>query len=206
MRPNFGTLFLHGTTILGSTITYCLITHSFTNTDTDVDAHHLQPLLRKHKGQRQGWLPLAVFPLFFCIVPGTFFVQSIVYIVLTTFFRRVFWSKLKIPRINYSIMDMLLILMRIKFFYEMGMWSSLSHMVANNLLYQANSVGDHDTFVSVENHYEGNDWLKLQIQNSGNFKTDCPYILLSSEASTTRSSITCSRACPTHTTARSLQL
>ena len=72
-------------------------------------------------------------------------------------------------------MDILLILVRIMVFYEMGMWSSLSHMVANNLLYQANIVGDHDTFdVSVENHYEGNDWLKLQIQNSGNFKTDCP--------------------------------
>ena len=27
---------------------------------------------------------------------------------------------------------------------------------------------------SVENHYEGKDWLKLQVQNSGNFKVDCP--------------------------------
>jgi linoleoyl-CoA desaturase len=36
-------------------------------------------------------------------------------------------------------------------------------------------MGDHDTYdVSVENHYEGKDWLKLQVQNSGNFKVDCP--------------------------------
>ena len=105
---------------------------SFTNTDRDVDAHHLQPLLRKHKEQRQGWLPLAAFSLLFCIVPGTFFGQSIVYFVLTTLFRAVFWSNLKIPRINYSIMYILLILVRSKLFYEMGMWSSLSHMVANN--------------------------------------------------------------------------
>ena len=34
--------------------------------------------------------------------------------------------------------------------------------------------GDADEIGTVENHYEGNDWLKLQIQNSGNFKTDCP--------------------------------
>ena len=149
--------------------------HSFTNTDKDVDAHHLQPLLRKHKDQRRGWLPLHAFPLLSCIAPGFYFGQSIGYLLSPILFGTVLWSKLKIPRINYSIMDMLLILMRIKFFYEMGMWSSLSHMVANNLLYQANIVGDHDTYdVSVENHYEGNDWLKLQIQNSGNFKTDCP--------------------------------
>ena len=72
-------------------------------------------------------------------------------------------------------MDILLILVRMKVFYEVGMWSSLSHMVANNLLYRANIVGYHDTYdVSVENHYEGNDWWKLQIQNSGNFETDFP--------------------------------
>ena len=55
----------------------------------------------------------------------------------------------------------------------MGLWCSVPHMIACSVFYRANVIGDHDTFeVSVTNHYEGNDWLRLQVQNSGNFKTD----------------------------------
>ena len=55
----------------------------------------------------------------------------------------------------------------------MGFSSAISHMVTCNILYNINVIGDHDTFeVSVTNHYEGKDWLRLQVQNSGNFKTD----------------------------------
>jgi linoleoyl-CoA desaturase len=36
-----------------------------------------------------------------------------------------------------------------------------------------NIVADHDTYeTAIENHYDGNDWLRLQIQNSGNFLND----------------------------------
>ena len=55
----------------------------------------------------------------------------------------------------------------------MGLWCSVSHMVACSVFYKANVIGDHDTFeVSITNHYEGKEWLRLQVQNSGNFKTD----------------------------------
>ena len=57
----------------------------------------------------------------------------------------------------------------------MGLWCSVSHMVACSVFYKANVIGDHDTCeVSVTNHYEGKDWLRIQVQNSGNFKTDSP--------------------------------
>ena len=149
--------------------------HSHTNTDKDVDAHHLQPLLRKHKEQQQGWLPLFAYPLVTVVAPGFYFGQSIGYFIIPVLFGTLLWTNVKIPRNNYSIFDIFLMSVRIKLFYDMGIWSSLSHMVVNNLLYQANIIGDHDTFeVSVTNHYEGNDWLRLQVQNSGNFKTDSP--------------------------------
>ena len=49
-------------------------------------------------------------------------------------------------------------------------WGSISYYVSCNLFYNINIMGDHDTYdVLVDNHYTGNDWLKLQVSNSANF-------------------------------------
>ena len=51
--------------------------HSCTNTDQDVDAHHLQPQLRKHRDQRRGWLPLCIFPLQSCLAGSSLLILPI---------------------------------------------------------------------------------------------------------------------------------
>jgi len=38
-----------------------------------------------------------------------------------------------------------------------------------NTFYYINVMGDHDLFETYENHYDGSDWTKRQICNSGNF-------------------------------------
>ena len=43
-------------------------------------------------------------------------------------------------------------------------------MFGCNISYAINIIFDHDTYESsITNHYNGNDWLKIQISNSGNF-------------------------------------
>ena len=154
---------------------HVLYHHSFTNTIKDADIYHIMPLFRKHSSQKQGWLPPFLYPLVAFTIPGAFFGQALMYAILGSFFGVVFVSDLKIPRNNYSRLDCCLMLSRVLLFYQMGFWSAISYMIGCSIFYKMNVIGDHDTYgVSVENHYEGNDWLKLQIPNSRNFKTDCP--------------------------------
>jgi len=146
----------------------------FTNTDKDADVYHLKPYLKKHHKQKPGIMSSFLFPSIVYILPGFYYGQTLVY-MLSTIYGTLFSHRVKIPRNNYSIFDITLILTRIIIFYYMGIYSAISHMIACNVFYHINVMGDHDTYdVSVENHYEGKDWLKLQVQNSGNFKVDCP--------------------------------
>ena len=147
--------------------------HSFTNTINDSDIYHIMPLFRKHHSQKQGWLPPYLYPLVAFTIPGAFYGQALMYMFLGTLMGIVFVSPLKVPMNCYSLLDGFIFSIRILLFYEMGLWCSVSHMIACSVFYKANVIGDHDTFeVSVTNHYEGKDWLRLQVQNSGNFKTD----------------------------------
>jgi linoleoyl-CoA desaturase len=45
-------------------------------------------------------------------------------------------------------------------------------IMTENTLYYINIMGDHDLFETFENHYDGEDWAKRQICNSGNFMND----------------------------------
>jgi linoleoyl-CoA desaturase len=49
----------------------------------------------------------------------------------------------------------------------------MSYIFGLNFFYAINIVPDHDTYeTSIDNHYSGNDWCKMQICNSGNFVND----------------------------------
>ena len=69
--------------------------------------------------------------------------------VLGTLLGIVFVSPLRVPRNCYSLLDCLIFSIRFLLFYEMGLWCSVSHMVACSVFYKANVIGDHDTSVEV---------------------------------------------------------
>ena len=81
--------------------------------------------------------------------------------------------KINIPLTTYyNKFEFVLVIFNIYSMYR-GLWlPTILYFISCNLFYHINVVPDHDTFEStVENHYEGDDWLKLQICNSGNFLT-----------------------------------
>ena len=116
-----------------------------------------------------------MYPFLAFIFPGTYYGQSLGYFFTPIMFGTILWTNIRIPRNNYSMFDIVLLIFRIYVFYMMGLWSTASHMLGCNIFYTMNIIGDHDTYeVSVDNRYEGKDWFKLQVQNSANFKTNCP--------------------------------
>ena len=154
---------------------HVLYHHSFTSSDKDPDVYHLVPYYRKKATQRQCYFPLCLFPIIVFTIPGLFYDQAFAYFVIGPIFGTVLLSPLKMPRFNYSAVELAILSLRFYTFYLMRLSATLSHMISCNVFYYMNIIGDHDTFeVSVTNHYEGNDWLRLQVQNSGNFKTDSP--------------------------------
>lgn len=47
---------------------------------------------------------------------------------------------------------------------------TMTYLISLNLWYFINIILDHDSFeTAVANHYDGDDWLKMQVCNSGNF-------------------------------------
>jgi linoleoyl-CoA desaturase len=51
----------------------------------------------------------------------------------------------------------------------MGVFPSLFYIITENTLYYINIIADHDLYETHENYYDGTDWAKRQICNSGNF-------------------------------------
>ena len=64
------------------------------------------------------------------------------------------------------------VLMAVKLYslYRGFFLPAMFYMASLNLWYSINIVLDHDSFeTAVTNHYDGDDWLKMQVCNSGNF-------------------------------------
>ena len=61
-----------------------------------------------------------------------------------------------------SLKNLFLLLYRI--------WSTLSFLISTNICYFTNVFPNHSLYeTKITNKYEGDDWLRLQIHNSGNF-------------------------------------
>ena len=132
------------------------------------------PIYRKQEYQTTWRFPLWFYPIMVYVFPGYYYGQGILYF-LSNCAGCVFHKDLKITEWNYSVMDALWFMFVFILFYQRGFFCSFAFMVSCNIFYNINTIGDHETFdVLVENHYEGKDWLKLQVQNSANFKTDSP--------------------------------
>jgi fatty acid desaturase len=145
--------------------------HSFTGSDKDVDKD-----LYDYKNDYY-LLNTVIFGFGF---PGQHLIQAILY--LKNGFTKNY-SYLNYTQINddnrmtipshvyvYNFTGISVAFLKLYFFYNVGGLVSLFYCIVWNLFYYINIVGDHDFYeTKVENHYDGEDWAKRQICNSGNF-------------------------------------
>lgn len=59
--------------------------------------------------------------------------------------------------------------MKLSILFTIGLCPALIYNITANVLYYVNVFPDHDQYETRENQYEGPDWSKQQICNSGNF-------------------------------------
>ena len=151
--------------------------HSHTGQDKqDPDLYHLRPFVRKTTTD-QSIHPFflhiqdKIAPIILFIFPGQYIGQVITYF-LASFKNRVY--KIKLPyMLYYDDLDMLLCLLHLYSLYKGLYLPTISYIFALNIWYAINIIPDHDTYESlIENHYDGNDWCKIQISNSANFVND----------------------------------
>ena len=151
--------------------------HSFTGVENaDPDLYHLRPFARKRKtDQRIPSYFLSIqdklAPIVLFCIPGEYVGQCISYL-MASFKHKVF--RIPLPRKGcHDTIDVLLMSCKLYGLYHMPYSVIACYLVSLNIAYSINIIPDHDTFESsVENHYSGPDWCKMQICNSGNFLND----------------------------------
>lgn len=72
----------------------------------------------------------------------------------------------------YDPLDIFVIGTKLAVLYSIGVIPTIFYIVTQNALYYVNVMADHDLYETHENHYDGPDWAKRQICNSGNFAND----------------------------------
>ena len=96
----------------------------------------------------------------YMFLPGQHLAQSIFYVL---------GLYVKSPN-SYDIYDLIIISFKIYFLYRLKFLYACIYLFTLNVLYFINIFPNHSLYeTKVLNKYEGNDWLKLQIHNSGNF-------------------------------------
>jgi fatty acid desaturase len=152
--------------------------HSFTgNEKLDPDMKHFRPLIIKFLEDKSA-NPLLVkyqdktVTFFSTIFPGAWFGQSMVY-MMASFKRKIFG--VKIPNIQvYDLFDKVMICTQLYFMLHEPRLM-LVHFLAINIFYHINTILDHDMYDNALTHHisagADRDWLKMQIQNSGDFIT-----------------------------------
>ena len=147
--------------------------HSFTGEEKlDPDLYHLQPFANKNSGKickkqilhnNSNYITIILLG-----IPGQYIGQVIVYL-MSMYKSKIF--RIKIPDKNmYEALDIFLICSKLACLYKGGILPTTFYLISLNFWYYINIIFDHDTYeTAIENHYEGNDWLKLQVCNSGNF-------------------------------------
>jgi hypothetical protein len=145
--------------------------HSFTGSDKDTD-------IGLYEFSNNNYLyNIAIFGLG---IPGQHYLQTILYLK-SGFTKNYSYVNCSYSNDNesmiipshvylYDLIGLPIVFLKIYFFYKGGIFVSLFYCIAINTLYYVNIIGDHDFYeTKIENHYDGDDWAKRQICNSGNF-------------------------------------
>jgi len=143
--------------------------HSFTGEENlDPDLYHFIPFVYKLKNNINKVFNKIYVVLLLSFFPGQGIIQLIHYI-FSQFTNKLFIIKL--PNILlYDMIDICIILCKLYCLYNGGVIPTILYLITLNFLYHINVALNHDTYeTSIENRYEGDDWLKLQVCNSGNF-------------------------------------
>ena len=143
------------------TLHHIILHHSFTGNAKDPD-HSLYDYsnminVSKFSPHIQQYINTFIF----AIVPGQHTLQSFFYA------RRAY---LEYPNnIYYTSYDASIILLKFVFLCSMGILPALIYLANINVLYYVNVFPNHDLIQTHANNYDGPDWAKQQICNSGNF-------------------------------------
>jgi linoleoyl-CoA desaturase len=108
--------------------------------------------------------------IIFSIIPGQNSIQSLFYFIMS-FTRSHYSIEMKLPNITYyDFFDIVFISLKFYLMYCAGMIQFFIHYFIVNTLYYINIYPNHSSYeTKIENKYNGNDWSKMQICNSGNF-------------------------------------
>ena len=102
---------------------------------------------------------LIIFP--FVLMPGQHIGQCILYFL--GYYNNTI-------RFNYDKLDYFMIFIMGYILYSIGIYCSICYLITLNFMYFINIFPNHSFYeTKITNKYEGNDWLELQIRNSGNF-------------------------------------
>jgi linoleoyl-CoA desaturase len=144
--------------------------HSFTGNRNDPDKHLYSISLLFDANKYYSIETLA--NIIYTSIPGQSFSQSVWYIY-SSFINQlsvIERDHFKIPNTNhYDIFSLFVMFCKIYVLYNMGILPTLCYIITGNTLYYLNVMADHDLYETHENYYDGPDWAKRQICNSGNF-------------------------------------
>jgi len=158
--------------------------HSFTGIlyrDPDISHYYPFAIKKREDQSRSIWKITqqnqeSVIPFLIFLFPGQHVAQSISYAIAA--FRRKLW-RMNLPDTNhtskfYDPLDMLGVFITLTCFRIAILRGNLAYLilfvVSNNIIYALNVIFDHDSVENlVTNEYEGDNWLKMQIQHSANF-------------------------------------
>jgi len=140
--------------------------HSFTGSDTDPD-HHLYNSLQNMSHMLVNTI--------YSVFPGQYVGQIIWYIITANTYNlyTVYGNARTIPIPKtvtyYDNVSISIMLFKLYVIYHYGIIPLLAYYVCHNTFYFMNIAGDHDLYDTYNNYYDGPDWAKRQICNSGNF-------------------------------------
>jgi len=145
--------------------------HSFTGLESDIDVNLYDYKMPKCLSNMVS--KTTVMQTLYQLFPGQQIIQGLLYMFIPS--RGYFISdKLRFPTIEYyDDIDIAILIGKCYILYQGGWIQFAIHAFILNTLYFINVYPNHSSYeTKIENHYEGHDWAKMQICNSGNFVMD----------------------------------
>jgi len=140
---------------------HVILHHSFTGDEQDPDKYLYEYAQMIDLSQLSSANKQIINTIIFAFFPGQHTLQSILY-------AKKAFNKYTTQRCYYNT-ELAIIFCKILFLCSIGIIPSIVYVSNMNFLYYMNVFSSHDLYETYDNHYDGPDWAKRQICNSGNF-------------------------------------